>query len=1292
MQSQNEIKQICGHASFPARILPVILFCSLLNSFSGVGAGAAQSLPFWNLVGSLNAGRYLHSATLLQNGMVLVAGGIGRDSTGAETSLDSAELYDPATGVWSRTASMSTPRIYHTATLLPNGKVLVAGGASRIDASGNQATPLDTAEIYDPATGGWTPAGNFRTARGAHTATLLRDGRVLIAGGALVNVDSTASVEIYDAAAGAWSAGSNLNTARSVHAAVLLSGGQVLVAGGFSNGQVLASVEIYDPASGQWTPAAPLVTPRFLFSVTVLPDGQVLAAGGGADPDFDLYRGAALNSAELYNPATGVWTAAGNLNLRRGQHSATLLPNGQVLVSGGLTGQNNVTVGAETYDPATRTWSIGARFYDARFLHTVTLLPSGQALAVGGIASLPLVNNKFVPTVNNSAETFGPVATGVWSQADSLKAPRRATLNALSPDHSATLLPDGKVLVAGGSLPPAPLNAVELYDPSSRTWGAAQSLTLARREHTATLLSNGKVLLTGGSDGRGLATNTAEVYDPSAGGSRTANDLSIPSRLHTATLLADGLVLIAGGEAENALTRTFGARVFERSIPTAVVLGRAELYDPTANRWRVTGSLARPRSAHTAVLLPNGKVLVAGGSDGRNLATATAELFDPATGTWSATGSLNTARRLHTATLLPSGKVLVAGGEIAANTPTETVEIYDPATGAWTKAFRLRYVRYSHTATLLPNGQVLVTGGHDGSGAIRESETYDPAADSWTRSGDSNPPRSLHTATLLLNGQTLIVGGAGAPNSAELFDAVPGIARKPVLSSVPASLIIGGKLSVTGSGFAGGPEASSGNAQSSASNYPLLQLRSLANDQSRFLLADPAGNWSDTSFTSQAVTGFPRGQALVSIVSNGVSSDARILLIGCAAITLSPSALPAATACTAYSQTFTAAGGTGPYTFSTAQNRLPPGLRLAGDTLLGTPTQPGIFTVPIVATDANGCASLMDFPLTVNPSAGSVKTTPAATSFAETDPQRRPNPSPSSQCIAIENTGCSLLQLRLDSIVRMGGERINDANDWRSLSDPTDRRPFSAKWVLSGGTEIPLTPGRQIDIRSGETARVCLLFDPLIPRRAFGAATLSTQQVLPEQIASQVRFVETPTVVIPFGQPPLQFNFAVGASLNPLVRLIHQSDSALPPQVTLARAGDEFTVNLAVYDPNMDLYLIRYQFLDSGGNQVEPNIDVDMAEAIGRSGLARGQSFGISQRFEGASQRSDVAGVRVIVFDRTGEESAISVPAGSSSFAANARQAGVQAQGFTLELPARRLAPRAAIVRKPQPATRGRRR
>ncbi len=323
------------------------------------------------------------------------------------------------------TGSMPTALSGYTATLLGNGKVLVAGGF--IQGTGT----LATAELYDPATGTFTATGSMGTARSGHTATLLKDGTVLVAGGTDSNVEF-ATAESYDPTTGEFTptAGS-MGTARAGQTATLLNDNKVLVLGGVdTNGNYLSSAELYDPGTGGFSPTGSLLTAVVAYTVTLLGNGKVLVAGGFAT------NASPLATTELYNPTAGTFAATGSMAGARAQHTATLLNTGKVLYAGGTDASGKPVAVAELFDPVAGTFAATGTMVTARTQHTATLLKDGTVLLTGGES---LTGNYLIDL--SAAELFDP-NSGSFAPTGSMGITRTY--------HEATLLNDGRVLVTGG--------------------------------------------------------------------------------------------------------------------------------------------------------------------------------------------------------------------------------------------------------------------------------------------------------------------------------------------------------------------------------------------------------------------------------------------------------------------------------------------------------------------------------------------------------------------------------------------------------------------------------------------------------------------------------------------------------------------------------------------------------------------------------------------------------------------------------------------------------------------------
>lgn len=415
---------------------------------------------------------------------------------------------------------------------------------------------------------------------------------------------------------------------------------------------------------------------------------------------------------------------------------------------------------------------------------TLRLVPAAAELKVGGTVDLRVEDGQGNPvavsfavleagggSVGAGGRYQAPAAPGTFHvRATSLQEPVRSVEGAfavtayqaaLAPappslwtrvDHSATILNDGSVLLAGGP----ESSALERYLPGAGTFVQAGDLGMRRWAHQASPLRDGRILLTGGIGPSG-ALATAQTYDTLAG-VRTVGPLGLARILHAAEVLADGRVLLAGG-----LPAT-GAEVLATTS--------AEVFDPATGAFTATGAMGSGRTGHTATLLPGGKVLITGGRNStclfgcQQVIWASAELFDPATGTFAPTGAMAQARFGHTATPLPDGRVLIAGGttpDLPDTDVSSAIEIYDPATGAFSPGGTLLRPRSRHTATRLTDGRILFGFGlthGEGTMASATLEVFDPATAQSTLVVSGLSTRHRHTATRLPSGEVLLAGGS----------------------------------------------------------------------------------------------------------------------------------------------------------------------------------------------------------------------------------------------------------------------------------------------------------------------------------------------------------------------------------------------------------------------------------------------------------------------------------------------------------------------------------------------------
>jgi hypothetical protein len=613
---------------------------------------------------------------MLNSGMVLLAGGVGINNT---VSLASAELYNPATETFTYTSgSMNTAREFHAATLLNNGLVLITGGQASVG-----GTILASAELYNPATGTFTnTTGSMNAARESHTATLLSNGMVLIAGGVGNSGVLASEEELYNPATETFTyTTGSLNTARELHTATLLNNGMVLIAGGEGSSGALASVELYNPATGTFTSTVGnLNTARYLHTATLLNNGMALIAGGQVS---DI----AIASAELYNPATGTFTfTTGSLSTARYYHTATLLNNGEVLVAGGYGGSGNpgFLASGELYNPAAGTFAATAGSLNApRMQFTTTLLNNGELLVAAGWGNdEPLSSAELYPPTSLTPPglisiSLSPVAPWV-PIGGSLDMTATGTFSGNTTETLASASwTSSTTSVAAITNDPSNLGHVDAIASGTTTIKACTgsicgSTTLTVAPHTN--------LIIGSAAGEG---GTFETHDDS-GNLVLQGNLDMSRTSHSATLLINGTVFVAGGQGDPSSWEILNVN----------------------GQTLSSGTLLNGFYSHLAARLTNGNVFLAGG-----VASPGAWEIHSSTGALVSDGSL-TGKRTPGAgiVVLQNGNIWISGSGASTKSDECTWEILDingnpVSNGVLTTCFA------SGKVFLLSNGDVLLVGG-----------------------------------------------------------------------------------------------------------------------------------------------------------------------------------------------------------------------------------------------------------------------------------------------------------------------------------------------------------------------------------------------------------------------------------------------------------------------------------------------------------------------------------------------------------------------------------------------------
>ncbi len=870
--------------------------------------------------GSMSVARGGHTATLLSSGpyagQVLLCGG----QSGAITAVtNTCDLFDPVSGNVTPAAAMTSPRVGHTATLVRGGNVFVSGGRQFV--SGQWQYNVQN-EMYYAADNIWKPVSSLLQGRIDHTATVLNNGLIMIAGGYnaanrmycdqsldslledcwhIAHFDTGQNdgtqgyidgAEFFDQQGGRVavqeSTFGSLPYRMAGHSAILGADGVITFYGGYGN--IYPTFFLNSPS---------LTQDSVIYLSTT---GATTATVNGSSVikfplDFSLSRAVSgrLNDADLYfspppTPGTpSIQMANAQINISNGRVVADGLAVGLLLGNGFLPGEFSNTValtnpsGTVTFSPQsvtsgkdsvttmiTSTITLDSDAYpgdknisfsNADITSNVTFsLPYeedggviGSAAITSGEADGGQTYSLIFSGGSADFSIAGPVYCDSSKKTCQFSAPLVFT-NVSGTFNNLTSLPDGTTFYAADPIGAAQVGGVPItlnltlnyaaekldphdtapayvfdqstmvvrgmvfsselsYYPDSNKWSdltdtnKSPGLASPAYHNIALYTPADDALIIGGENcetatplldcrrapntnfyPNGISTTFIPAYISAQSGSSiwTAGpDLNSPRAYHTSTLLPDGRILTCGG--------SDGIRP----------LASCEMMDPLTKKWAETAPMTTPRSNHTATLLPNGDVLVTGGVTGAGVAISSAEIFYPDTQRWVPTSPMAHARQNHTATLLPDGNVLVTGGD-SDGAYSDTAEIYITSAAYWADGGTMNYGRAQHTATLLKSGQVLIAGGLDASGPLKKTELYNYSTRNFSPGPDLGTARYDHTATLLRDGNVVVIGGSDgidSLSSIEIYNGT-GWTYGPAMTYNRANhralLLPNGKIMVTG--------------------------------------------------------------------------------------------------------------------------------------------------------------------------------------------------------------------------------------------------------------------------------------------------------------------------------------------------------------------------------------------------------------------------------------------------------------------------------------------------------------